>query len=283
VHVTDNLVLILIGAGNTAIAGPAPGVLLPNPTPASPLFSSLLALDISEEGTEGGFVLTPAQHAQLAQGTEVKLLDAKGRRGDIRLVADFTNTLPDPVPASAANIDACQPYAITGSDAIVDIADAGCNSVLRADVYRNTWRTLAVFPPQTNTVPNQGPPVVDAVPTGIRGFEGNLIVSLLTGAPFGPGAASIQSVNPATGAVTRVFGGLRMVTDVLVRRNGPTVSYWVLEFGAGGPGRILRFDTATSNGVVITNSLTAPTGMEWDTHGNIIVSSLTGSITRVIP
>lgn len=284
-HLIGNRLYIAIGAGNSAISGPVPGSEIPNPAVASPLFSSILSFEVDVLGTEGGFVLTPADQALIAQGQEVRLTNARGERPAIRLVVDFPNFLPDPLPTVPTNGDPCNPYSITGSDSQLDIADAGCNMIRRVDVYRGTSRVIATFPQQRNTLfPGMGGPFVDAVPTGVHGLGSELIVSLLTGFPFGPGAASILSVSPETGAVTTVISGLRMVTDVLARRNGPATTYWVLEFGAGGPGRILRFDTATSNPIVITNSLTAPTGMSWDSHGgNIIVSQLTGTLVRVAP
>ena len=280
-HLAGGRLYIAIGAGDSLIRGPMPGTELANPSPTSPIFSSILVLDVSQEGTAGGFALTPADRAQIAAGAEVRLTNAGGERADIRLVVDFPNYVPDPIPAVPNNVEASNPFAMTGSESQLDVADAGLNMIKHVDVHQGTWRTIATFPQQRNTLPT-GAPMVDAVPTGIAGFEGDLYVSFLTGAPFGPGAASIVRVNRETGAFETVIPGLRMVTDLLVRRSGANVNFWVLEHNNG---RLLRYDSPGGNPVVVATGLQNPAGMTWDVSGgNILVTEIfAGRIVRVAP
>ena len=63
---------IAIGEGDAGIPGAAPGSVVPNPTPSSPLFSSILRLEFEPEQrtTEGGFSLSLGEQERLANGEE---------------------------------------------------------------------------------------------------------------------------------------------------------------------------------------------------------------------
>ena len=110
------------------------------------------------------------------------------------------------------------------------------------------WRIVRFAPLPNPGVP--GPPVFDAVPTSVRIYGNQLLMSLLTGFPFVPGLASVLTVDPETGAVGPFINGLTSVTDVLWRDRGSGRSQFLaLEFSVNQsldpapPGRLLRFDT----------------------------------------
>jgi hypothetical protein len=71
---------VAISAGDAAVEGLTPGSIVVNPTPSSPLFSSVLALHFGrdEENTTGGFILTFHDQKALAKGRKVELSNGDG-------------------------------------------------------------------------------------------------------------------------------------------------------------------------------------------------------------
>jgi hypothetical protein len=106
-----------------------------------------------------------------------------------------------------------------------------------------------------------GPPTIEAVPASVRGFRGDRLVSYLTGAPFVPGAASVQIVDRQTGAHTPLISGLQTAIDVMPVTRGRGLAY-VLEFSsnliARAPGRVLRFDAPDAAPLVMASGLLLP-------------------------
>jgi hypothetical protein len=98
-------------------------------------------------------------------------------------------------------------------------------------------------------------------------------VTLLTGFPFNPGAASVQVVDLHEWTAQPFISGLTMAIDVLAldHAKGP---FLVLEHASRfdpaavppfvGPGRLLRFDRRTSVPIVVSNTLISPTSMAYD-------------------
>ena len=138
-----------------------------------------------------------------------------------------------------------------------------------------------------NTVPGVGPPVTDAVPASIREVGNDYFVSLLTGFPFGPGAASVWKVNRFTGATERVLSGLQTAVDVLPIA-GTSDQFYVLEYSraflTNGPGRIIRVDGTRGTSLVIADPLQNATSMAVDTRtGDLFVTELAANrIVKVL-
>lgn len=156
------------------------------------------------------------------------------------------------------------------------LPDAGQNSLVRIDRATGRIRTIVHFPPVRNTAPF-GPPVSQPVPNSIRKLsDGSALVTLLSGFPFGPGAASVQRVDLRQGTTAPFISGLTMAIDVLPLGHawGP---FLVLEYasrfvppGPGGPGgfmppgRLLRFAHSSSLPEVLSSALVGPTSMAFD-------------------
>jgi glucose/arabinose dehydrogenase len=105
----------------------------------------------------------------------------------------------------------------------VFVADAGGNSVLRVGPFGRV-STVAVFP---NLPDLEG---YQAVPTGVvRGPDGALYVSQLTGFPFPVGGAKIFRVDPRGGPPTEYASGLTNGMDLAFGRDG---TLYVLEIDA---------------------------------------------------
>ncbi len=147
---------------------------------------------------------------------------------------------------------------------------------------------LVSFANVPNTLfPTLGPPTAEAVPASLRVAGDDFVVSLLTGFPFGPGAASLLRISRSTGAVTPIIGGLQTAVDVLPV-SGTTDRFYVIEYSAaflvGGPGRVLLVDAARGTSLVIASGLRTPTHLASDTRtGDLFVTENAGGrILRVL-
>jgi hypothetical protein len=279
---------IVNGEGDATVAGPIPGTELPNPTPSSPILSSVLALHFSAEAekTTSGFALTAADHQALKNGEKLRLSNAQGDKIALELIADFPNYTPDPLPFFPPNVRHSNPYGVTkiGDDLFVN--DAGQNSVIKIDIGSGAFSTLTTFPPIPNPAPF-GPPFIEAVPDNIRAFDGQLLVTLLRGFPFLPGNATVMKVDPTTGAATPLITGLTSAIDVIPETLKGNVSYLTLEIStnllANDPGRLQRFNSPAGPGVVISNCLISPSSMVRDdkTATLYVTEIFTGRIIRI--
>ena len=279
---------LVIGIGNTLLPGA-----IPNPNPASPIFSSLLAIHFSAalEKTTTGFMLTPANQQTLANGGKVTLANASGKI-QIELVANFPDYTIDPTTASGfRNVN---PFDVVVVDDKAYVSDGGQNLVWQVDIASGAFSPLATFPRIPNPIfvnpnpppPNLGGPFLDAVPTGIRYCEGQLLVTLFRGFPFPPGVSVVEQIDPLTGNHSPLITGLRTAIDVLPIAG----DYLVLQHTSGttilppysGPGLVLRFDTPAGPPTVVTNCLTRPTSMTYDERtGLLYVTELGGRIVEV--
>jgi hypothetical protein len=278
---------VLIGEGNSTLPGPFPGAELPNPNPASPLFSSILAVHISAHTEEitTGFTLTAEQQQALAAGEKVTLSNGAGDKIQIELVVNFPNfvdnpNLPPPFVIHSNPFD----LVVVGNQAFV--TDGGQNLVYEVNIATGAFSDLATFPPIPNPLPF-GPPVVEAVPTGITYFHGQLLVTLFRGFPFPVGSSVVEQVNPSTGAHSVLISGLSTAIDVLPITSKGDTDYLVLEFSTdmlgGGPGSLLRFETPTSTPTVLAGCLVTPTSMTLDEKTNTlyITELATGRVVSV--
>lgn len=267
---------VAIGVGDVGVAGPIPGTTIPNPNPlSSPIFSSVLAIHFSaqvEKNTDG-FTLTAANQQALADGQKVTL-GSGGDKITIELIADFPNFIPAPLPFFADNVRLSNPFDLVVVGNELYVTDGGRNLVWEVDIDSGAFSVLAPFPPVTNPLPF-GPPVLDAVPTGIAYSDGQLLVTLFRGFPFPPGESVVEQVDPLTGAHTEFIAGLSSAIDVLPIRSKGDTDYLVLEFStdmlAGELGSLLRFETPTSTPTgVAEECLIAPTSMTLDERTNTL-------------
>ncbi len=110
------------------------------------------------------------------------------------------------------------------------VADAGGNTLLKVGPFGHI-STLAVFANRTVPDPFGGPDdSMQAVPTGVvRGPDGALYMSQLTGFPFPIGGANVYRVDPRTGAVSVYATGFTNIMDLDFGRDG---TLYVLEIDA---------------------------------------------------
>lgn len=282
---------VVIGLGNATLSGPVPGSEIPNPNPASPLLSSLLALHCSHriESMTGGFVLSLAQQTTLKNGNEVALTNASGERLVVELIADFPDYVAEPRPDFSDNVRGANPFGVVATENTLYVVDAGLNKLFKVDANNGAVDELAVFAPQPNPLPF-GPPFIDAVPDSVRLSGDSLLVTNLTGFPFPPGAASVRKVNLDTGAMATLVDNLTSAIDVLPLRNPRSAQRTlVLEFSTNmsaspaPPGRLRLFDAPGSTAVTLSDNLITPTSVARDqVSGELFVTEIfTGRVMRV--
>lgn len=279
---------IVIGEGDTIRAGSTPGTQVPNPAGvSSPLFSSLLRLrlDSDVDRVSGAFHLTADEQSSLSDGNDVALASDAGDKASILVVTDFRDVVPDPATIYRNS----HPFGITFHSAAPDsvfIVDAGRNAIWRVPLNLGRQKLLMRFPAVKTVVP--GPPFSDAVPDSIHAWDGQLLVTLLTGFPFTPGQSRVMRVDPLTGESAPFIVGLNSAIDIAVRQvRDARPQFWVLEFSANQSarpalaGRLLRYDTAL--GTVVLNDLMTPTSMALDAQsGDLFITEMgPGDIKQV--
>jgi hypothetical protein len=202
------------------------------------------------------------------------LTNGAGEEAHVTVLADIRDLVPGPVVVSASN-----PYRLAVSGDAVYFTDAGYNAVTAVSRRSGRIETITHFAPVPNTA-GFGPPVSQAVPTGIRLERARpdlALVTLFTGFPFGRGASSVREVDLRSGAETTLVSGLTMAIDALPWGRGARGGLLVLEHASGfvppgptgpaqflSPGRVLRYATPTSAPEVLVNALTRPTSMVLD-------------------
>lgn len=285
---------VVIQDGDVAIPGPRPGTALENPNgPSSPIFSSILAIYFSAaaEKTTKGFTLTRADQTRLANGESVTLSNGSDDKMVIRLIVDFPNFKPLPLPDVPNNIELSNPFQLAGMRDMLYVTDGGHNLVWQVDLATRTFSPLVEFPPIPNPLfPSLGGPVLQAVPTGIAADsdKDELLVTLFRGAPFPTGTSTVEKIDPETGKDTPFITGLTTAIDILPIKETHEIEFLVLELSnAGpffaGPGEILGYDNPSRSPVSVANCLTTPTSMTLDSkNGRLYVSELGGQIV-VIP
>lgn len=275
---------LTIGEGDMLRFDPAgpPGRQVPNLTGSvSPIFSSVLRLVFSRplDQLGAGFALTPEDHAALADGHTVRLENADGDKVWIRMVVDFKDARPD----ALTNVRGSNPFHMinAGHAGGVLVVDSGQNALLHVDTG---WPEVLVRFPRVAQAPGVIPPFSDAVPTAVRHLrKDKYLVSLLTGAPFAAGAASLRLVDASSGHESTFISGLTSVTDLLFVKG----DFFVLEISSdlanGAPGRLLRFAHRNSAPAAVATGLIGGSGMAYDPDRDaIFVAELfTGRILRI--
>jgi len=287
----DRRLYVTIGGGDTTIAGAGVNSEIPNPAVSSPLFSSVLLLEFPDAAAafSTGFALQRAQHDDLAADRAVYLRNADGEALRVSRLLDVPSYTAEPRPDEPRHVRTSNLYGAVGGDSGLAIADASNNAVWVVPLAPGgplvRLATIGAVP--NPLFPTLGPPMVEGVPASIRVAGDDLVVSLLTGFPFGPGAASVLRVSRTTGAVTPVLSGLQTAVDVLPLAGTPD-QYYVVEYSSsfltGGPGRILRIDAGRGTRLVMAEGLRTPTHLAPDTRtGDLFVTDNAGGrILRVL-
>jgi hypothetical protein len=249
----------------------------------SPAGEVIGAHDLSFQGLGGAFVTigltgNPALRSAFGASAGVfgSLLQVSAS-GTWRVVADLSNVELQSNP-SGGPLDT-NPYGVLAEPGVHFATDAGGNDLLRVEPNGGVT-VIATFPsrPARST---------DAVPTAVvRGPDGALYVSELTGAPFAEGAAQIYRV--VEGAPPNMFlAGFKTIIDFAF---GPDGSVYVLQHATGpvffsGAGQIIRIDPAGARSVVVSG-LVRPTSLVVDADGTIYVTNHgievgTGEVLRI--
>jgi hypothetical protein len=281
---------IVNGLGDVTLPGPLPGTEMPNPHPSSPIFSSVLEVHFSAamEQHTSGVALTLADHQALKNGKELILSDAGGQKMTLRLVVDFPDYASEPMPTFAANVRHCNPYGIVAEGQYLYVIDAGFNVVRKVDITTGISDTLVAFSRTPNPSPI-GKPFIENVPTSIHMAGGQLLVTLLSGAPsFLPGYSQVWQVDPDSGSAGPLVEGLSSAIDTLPLPQEQnyqsllTLEY-DLNFPKSGPGRLQFFATPTSNPLVVSGCLVTPTSMVYDDKsGQLVIAQLgTGQLVAL--
>jgi hypothetical protein len=272
---------VAIGEGDVTRPGPLPRTEVPNPTPASPIFSSVLAVHFSAavEKTTTGVALNLADHAALKAGKRLALADAEGGKVTVELVVDFPDYVPEPLPALATNVRHSHPYGVVADDDSLYVVDGGFNLVHKVDIDSGLYATLVSFP-RTRNPGAFGPPQIENVPTSIRWDGDRLLVTLLSGFPFIAGLSEVRAIDPDTGASEALITGLASAIDVIpLVEDDETVGYLVLEYSLahrdGGPGRLQMCNAAGTPVAVLADDLVTPSSLAYDPKtGSVIVAEL---------
>ena len=131
------------------------------------------------EKTTTGFTLSLADQQALASGEDVTISYGGGQKITIELVANFPDFIIDPVlPPGAVRLSNPFDMVVVGNQLYV--TDGGRNLVWQVDIGSGEFSALASFPPIPNPLPF-GPPVIDAVPTGIAVLERPAVRDLIQG------------------------------------------------------------------------------------------------------
>ncbi len=288
-----NTLYIAIGNGNATLNGPAPGSEIPNPNPASPIFSSILKLDLPANqlrlepftvATDLLYQIQSTDHTRLASG-ETLTLGFKKNRATLQMVANFPDYTPNPRPDVPNNVRPSNPFGLVGFGSKLYVADAAQNHIRTVNLVNRQTEIFFNYPPRMNSLP--GPPVIDAVPDSLRLFGNKLLVTFLTGFPFPAGVADVRQIDLESGAESQLIGGLRMAIDVLPVANGFCHLFYTLEFQSNptvpASGRIQRFTSPGGTPTVIVNNLTTPTSLALHPpSGDLLVTEIfAGRITRI--
>ena len=280
---TGRTLYIVNGEGDAHRNGPTAGTLVANPEgPSSPIFSTILRVDFSNDidKISGAFILALQDHFTLADHNTVTLSNGPGDKATIRMLAEFRVNRPD-ARTIYRNTHLFGITLLPSQPSSLYLADAGNNAVWQVDIGTGRSQLLVRFANTPN--PLAGPPTSESVPTNIHASDDQLIVSLLSGAPFAPGASRIMAIDPATGNATVFVAILTSTIDTLFRRRADGSSQWLaLEYSLDLPagrtppvaGRLLSFETATGlyNKVVVDN-LTSPSAMAVDpSTGNLFIT-----------
>jgi hypothetical protein len=200
------------------------------------------------------------------------LVTGKLKENGVSLLADALGyeATANPEPT---DIDS-NPVGILADNEGYVVADAGANAIVRT-THKGVFETLAVLPFANATLPfppfSQVP--ADPVPTSVvKGPDGALYISQLTGFPFTPGVASIWRLVPGQ-APTVYASGLTNMTDLAF---GPDGSLYAVEIASNGLlngpiGALKKITPGGSTHQTVLGGIFAPYGVAF--RGNDVYMS----------
>ena len=287
---------LTISVGDAVIRTPPNEI--PNPTPSSPIFASVLRITMpgDYENVTSPFVLTLPGHTALANGETVTLTNADGKTLSIEMVVNLPNSVPNPLPTNPANHRQSNLFGVERWQKQLYVVDASLNLIYRVDESDGSFETFVTFPSRPNPTP-VGPPMIEAVPDSVHRFGNRLIVTLLTGFPFVQNLAEVRAVELKDGGHSVLIPGLTSAIDSLKVDDsdenvetfapGDGASFYTLEFSTnflmGAPGRLRFYATPDSAPVNVLSNLITPTSMARDdATGDLFITNIfPGTITRV--
>jgi hypothetical protein len=160
-----------------------------------------------------------------------------------------------------------------GDDGNLTVADAGGNTLYTVDPSTGEVTVLAVIDDIPLPEGAQGPPTLEAVPTGVaQNPTGGVYVGLLSGGPFPAGAAKVLDIS-ADGTVADAATDLTMVVDVAV---GPDGNLYASQISTNfltmppAPGNVVRIlEDGTQE--IVADGIMLPNGITFDVDGNLFV------------
>jgi len=169
-----------------------------------------------------------------------------------------------------------------GPDENLYIVDAGLNGIVKLERCTGNLSVFATFDPIPNLT-TEGPPFMDAVPTGIVYTGDKFYVGLFVGFPFLLDSSRVVEVD-LDGNVSLLKTGLTSVVDVAVDpRDGNVVflqfARWEFPF-VPNTGGVFKL----KNGAIDTVAfgLNFPTGLRFAPNGDLFVSSFAdGQILKI--
>jgi hypothetical protein len=269
---------LAIGEGNPTLVGPVPRSEVINPAPASPIFSSVLAVkfNAAHETYTTGISLSLADHHALKNGQKLTRSDAFGSKVTLWLVTDFPDTIPEPLPNLAENVRHSHPYGVVADNNYLYVVDSGFNLLHKVEIATGVFTTLTSFPNSANPLFGTiGPPTMENVPTSVRWYGNQLLVTLFAGFPFPSGQSRVLQIDPQLGGSLPLISGLTSAIDVVpMVQEGALLGFLTLEFStaqlAGAPGRLQWVDPNGDPILVLSQSLITP--------GRIVLDKKTGQI-----
>ncbi len=162
--------------------------------------------------------------------------DGKFQYGFLKTPKSCLAQLPKEIPGSYSGVKETHAYAVATANGITYVADAGANAILALNA-QGQFSTVAALKPvkvkvtksaaEANGLPNctiGKKFALEAVPTDIEyGPDGQLYVTSLPGGPEDGSLGlngRVLKIDPATGKVSTVVGGLLSPTGVAVASNG---------------------------------------------------------------
>jgi hypothetical protein len=281
----ERTLYIAIGGGD-AERRDSTGASVHNPAGiSSPIYTSVLEVrfNMDVDSLTGTFRLTPAQQTMISDGESVELDDGGGGRATMSMLVNFPDSIMDP----AVKYRFSNPWglALSTDGATLWMTDGSQDCLVKINTATGRWQRVMRF----GRLPNIGaigPPMIDSVPTNVRIYGDELLVSFLTGFPFAPGYARVLAVNPTTKTSTPFIYSITSATDVLWRAmSDGSTQVFVLEFSTNQsaaqppPGRLLQFDSPQP--VVVYSDLRAPVSLAFDAStSELFILELSGRLLK---
>lgn len=236
--------------------------------------SRLAEIDGTVYATVGFWHMSNGEEVSIPHFAEIVSITDEG----VSSIANMWSFEMENNPDETTNVES-HPYGLgAGPDGWLYMTDAAGNFLARVNPETGETELVAVFDPLPGVFPSpwrNGELLADPVPTGVAfDDEGNIYVSLLSGAPFIPGSAKVVQVS-ADGEVSDFAPGLTMLTDLIM---GPDGNLYATQFGlfteqgpvpnSGAIVRILEDGTYE----VVVDGLPFLTGIAMDEDGGAYVT-----------